>query len=155
MKNSDSYIIYSATDLVGYLNCQALTAFDLSVVEGKNKAPHIWNPMLEVLWERGAEHERQYVKHLINSGLAVREIAGTGVDAASVEETLTAMKEGVDVIVQAALSHSNWVGRTDALLRVDGQSKLGDWLYEPLDTCLLYTSPSPRDKRGSRMPSSA
>ena len=25
----------------------------------------------------------------------------------------------------------------------------------PLSTCLLYTSPSPRDQRGSRMPSSA
>ena len=25
----------------------------------------------------------------------------------------------------------------------------------PFDTCLLYTSPSPRDKRQSRMPSSA
>ena len=25
----------------------------------------------------------------------------------------------------------------------------------PLQTCLLYTSPSPRDQRGSRMPSSA
>ena len=27
--------------------------------------------------------------------------------------------------------------------------------YEELTTCLLYTSPSPRDQRGSRMPSSA
>ena len=27
--------------------------------------------------------------------------------------------------------------------------------YEPFGTCLLYTSPSPRDKRQSRMPSSA
>ena len=26
---------------------------------------------------------------------------------------------------------------------------------EDFDTCLLYTSPSPRDQRGSRMPSSA
>ena len=26
---------------------------------------------------------------------------------------------------------------------------------EPVDSCLLYTSPSPRDQRGSRMPSSA
>ena len=26
---------------------------------------------------------------------------------------------------------------------------------QPLDPCLLYTSPSPRDQRGSRMPSSA
>ena len=32
--------------------------------------------------------------------------------------------------------------------------KLGDKV-EKLKTCLLYTSPSPRDQRGSRMPSSA
>ena len=31
-------------------------------------------------------------------------------------------------------------------------SQVGDTLY---DVCLLYTSPSPRDKRQSRMPSSA
>ena len=28
-------------------------------------------------------------------------------------------------------------------------------LEESIDICLLYTSPSPRDQRGSRMPSSA
>ena len=28
-------------------------------------------------------------------------------------------------------------------------------LERPAKTCLLYTSPSPRDQRGSRMPSSA
>ena len=27
--------------------------------------------------------------------------------------------------------------------------------FEKIKTCLLYTSPSPRDQRGSRMPSSA
>ena len=30
-----------------------------------------------------------------------------------------------------------------------------DGLCKYLDGCLLYTSPSPRDQRGSRMPSSA
>ena len=29
------------------------------------------------------------------------------------------------------------------------------FISEELETCLLYTSPSPRDKRQSRMPSSA
>ena len=29
------------------------------------------------------------------------------------------------------------------------------YLYNNLSICLLYTSPSPRDQRGSRMPSSA
>ena len=32
---------------------------------------------------------------------------------------------------------------------------LGDILVVGINTCLLYTSPSPRDQRGSRMPSSA
>ena len=35
-------------------------------------------------------------------------------------------------------------------LQVDGASQL--YIFNP---CLLYTSPSPRDQRGSRMPSSA
>ena len=31
----------------------------------------------------------------------------------------------------------------------------GDCLYLPFESCLLYTSPSPRDVEESRMPSSA
>ena len=41
-------------------------------------------------------------------------------------------------------------GDTDVMLRFTPTA------FEPLEhTCLLYTSPSPRDQRGSRMPSSA
>ena len=36
--------------------------------------------------------------------------------------------------------------------KVSLETELSESLYE---TCLLYTSPSPRDKRQSRMPSSA
>ena len=43
---------------------------------------------------------------------------------------------------------------TDHLERVvDGP--VGDLMKQKLQDCLLYTSPSPRDQRGSRMPSSA
>ena len=35
-------------------------------------------------------------------------------------------------------------------LAIDGKS-----IFDGIFTCLLYTSPSPRDKRQSRMPSSA
>ena len=38
--------------------------------------------------------------------------------------------------------------------RIDTQGEIRD-LFDQLNTCLLYTSPSPRDKRQSRMPSSA
>ena len=36
-----------------------------------------------------------------------------------------------------------------------GEVKLFNKSFEELNSCLLYTSPSPRDKRQSRMPSSA
>ena len=46
---------------------------------------------------------------------------------------------------------------TDALARkLDYQCKhQSKKLYERLSSCLLYTSPSPRDRTRSRMPSSA
>ena len=39
----------------------------------------------------------------------------------------------------------------------DDSLAISEWveLYNPTDTCLLYTSPSPRDRSLSRMPSSA
>ena len=40
-------------------------------------------------------------------------------------------------------------------LRRDDSRKGTAWEPDPLRPCLLYTSPSPRDQRGSRMPSSA
>ena len=36
-----------------------------------------------------------------------------------------------------------------------GSAGLMHLVWELIDNCLLYTSPSPRDQRGSRMPSSA
>src|SRR5665213_2733459 len=41
----------------------------------------------------------------------------------------------------------------DAIDR-SGEARLGKPLREPLQRCLLYTSPSPRDRQKSRMPSS-
>ena len=41
-------------------------------------------------------------------------------------------------------------------IQIDERTKDSEKLYDILsDFCLLYTSPSPRDQRGSRMPSSA
>ena len=47
--------------------------------------------------------------------------------------------------------------RGERLFNSDYGSNIRSFLFEPLDfgTCLLYTSPSPRDPHLSRMPSSA
>ena len=38
---------------------------------------------------------------------------------------------------------------------IEAKGLFGQWDHDYPDSCLLYTSPSPRDKRQSRMPSSA
>jgi uncharacterized protein len=100
-KVNDSFEV-SATDLVGYLNCHHLTTLDRAVTEGALAKPKIWDPLLEILAERGAAHERDYVGHLKNAGFDVIRIDGVEVTQVVVAETLAAMQRGVPVIVQTA-----------------------------------------------------
>jgi uncharacterized protein len=71
MLNVEGKINLSASDLVGHLNCRYLTRLDLAVASGELDKPSIWDPVLEVLAERGALHERSYVEHLKASGFEV------------------------------------------------------------------------------------
>ena len=43
----------------------------------------------------------------------------------------------------------------DKIIGIRADRNAGQRTYVPVKDCLLYTSPSPRDQRGSRMPSSA
>ena len=51
----------------------------------------------------------------------------------STELLETAMKKGVDVMVQPPLAYGRWFGRADVLRRVERPSKLGAWSYEVHD----------------------
>lgn len=134
-KTGDKFRL-SAADLVGYLNCRHLTVLDRAVAEGTLAKPKVWDPLLQILWERGSVHERNYVNYLKTSGLNVVRIEGVDVTDVAVGQTLAAMKAGTEVIVQGALSHDGWVGRADILRRVDTPSDLGAWSYEVVDTKL-------------------
>ena len=63
------------------------------------------------------------------------------------EEVLatTQLPKAIDFLL-AELRHVGTMGTA--------MKRLGHY-FTPFQTCLLYTSPSPRDQRGSRMPSSA
>ena len=130
----------SASDLVGHLNCQHVTVLDLAVARGALEKPAVWDPMLELLRERGARHEAEFIEHLASSGLQVTTIEGAGVDGNAVAQTLEAMRRGDEIIVQAALRHDGFTGRADVLRRVDEPSDLGPWSYEVIDTKLARTT---------------
>ena len=117
----------SASDLVGHQNCRHLTSLDCAVANGSLQKPKIWDPLLEILWERGSIHERNYVEHLKRAGYQVVEIEGVGIDQAKVAQTIRAMHAGTEIIVQAAFLDRKWSGRTDILRRVNTPSRLGNW----------------------------
>ena len=119
MKRIKDSLELSASDLVGYLNCRHLSELDRAVAEGALAKPKVRdNPLLQLLWERGSVHEQNYVEHLEKNGLEPIRIDGVEVTDEAVSQTLAAMKRGVQVIVQGALSHDHWVGRADILSAV-------------------------------------
>jgi predicted RecB family nuclease len=136
MLNIDGMVHLSASDLVGHLNCHYLTSLDLAVTKGKLTKPSIWDPLLELLVERGALHEKSYLEHLGASGFPILRVDGIGVEPNAVGQTLNAMRSGAPIIAQGALKVGRWGGRLDVLRRVEKPSAFGTWSYEAIDTKL-------------------
>src|SRR5712672_2034062 len=136
MQTLNNQLRFSASDLIGHLDCHHLTALDAAVARGSITKPKIWDPVLQTLVERGMAHEREYVETIKKSGVSVIEIGGGGISSSQVDQTLVAMRAGADVIVQGALLQGAWSGRADILRRVETPSDLGAWSYEVIDTKL-------------------
>lgn len=135
MHRTHGGIELSATDLSQFLGCKHRTGLDLAVAGGDLSAPSWADPVLEVLRERGLEHERGFVQSLAAQALRVTDCSGfTG--QACVDATLVAMRDGADAIVQGGLRSGNWFGRPDVLRRTAVPSALGLWSYYPIDTKL-------------------
>jgi hypothetical protein len=127
MLGVDGQVQLSASDLVGHLNCRYLTRLDFAVASGELHKPSIWDPVLDILAERGALHERSYVEHLKAEGFEVESIEGASIEPSAVRRTLEAMQAGWQVISQGVLKIGQWTGRPDILRRVERPSELGAW----------------------------
>jgi predicted RecB family nuclease len=149
MQDLDGTTVYSASDLVGYLECEHLTTLERAVLVTDLEKPERVDPELEVLQRRGEEHERRYLTYLTDQGRTVvdgRHPRGADPRLSRLETiqhdaglTLQCMREGADVIYQATLFDGTWLGYADFLLRVDGPdaaSDLGSYHYEVADTKL-------------------
>ncbi len=135
MKHVSGDFYLSATDLSNQLACQHLTQLNRRVALGKIGKPSWYDPSIEILIQRGQEHEAAYVEYLKSKGLVVINLRGQ-----SQEATIRAMQQGADVIVQARLDHGMWLGYADILLKVPGKSSFGDWSYEVQDTKLAQNT---------------
>uniref|UniRef100_UPI0038734233 TM0106 family RecB-like putative nuclease n=1 Tax=Natronospira sp. TaxID=2024970 RepID=UPI0038734233 len=136
MQVEKGHITLSATDLVAHAACDHLTVLDWQHQTGQRAKPDYYDPLTEILRERGFRHEAAFVQALEDQGLSVTQIDGVGIDDGAVRATREAMEAGADVIVQAALRRGIWSGRADVLLRVETPSLLGKYSYRIVDTKL-------------------
>jgi len=129
-------LVLSATDLSNFLGCRHRTGLDMAVAYGKLRRPYHDDPLLELLWQRGDEHEKRFVEWLRAAGRTVVDLGELDDPVERVQITLEEMTKGTDVIVQGGLSDDRWFGKPDVMRRVSRPSALGHWSYEISDTKL-------------------
>jgi uncharacterized protein len=141
----DGRPVFSATDLVGYLACEHLTALERAALGGLARRPHRDDRELDVIRRRGYAHEARYLDELRDEGRRVVTIdrkddeeRGDAI-ARRAAETIDAMAAGADVIFQATFFDGRWLGYADFLLRKDDVARPSVWgayHYEVADTKL-------------------
>ena len=138
-------LIFSATDLSNYLACPHLTLLNRRTAQGGPRPRVYPDPSLEVLRQRGHEHEQAVLARLRGGegDQRVTEIDHSDRDESRLEryqrlaaKTVEALRAGVDLIYQGCLFDGSWVGFPDFLRKVDLPSKLGGWSYEVIDAKL-------------------
>jgi len=132
MKKFKVEVLYSATDLVNFTQCEHRVTMDMVNLETPmEKAPD--SEELEFIQNRGYDHEHDYVKRLKSESKSLVEISteDCGRDIASLNssaaDTAEAMKKGADIIYQAVLRDDCWYGYADFLRRVSKSSILGNY----------------------------
>ena len=142
MQLVDGRLVYSATDLVGFLECAHLANLERAVVEGHLKRPMRSDPVLDRIAQRGRDHEQRFLEGLIAAGVSSVDLEiDHGVPfteriARGAAATVEAMRAGAEVIYQATLFDGRRLGYADFLRRVETPSDLGSWSYEVWDTKL-------------------
>ena len=145
MQLIDGQPVFSATDLVGYLACEHLTALESAVLHGVLERPLHHDRELEIIQKRGFAHEARYLEQLRAERGRV-EVIDRDDDAdyggrlrRQADDTIAAMASGADVVFQAAFFDGRWLGYADFLLRVESPERPSVWgpyHYEVADTKL-------------------
>src|SRR5687768_13422861 len=108
MQVRDGLVALSPSDVTAYLACEHLTSLSLQVARGELVAPPFENDQAELIFRKGREHEDAYLRRLKDEGRRVVETSPDLDWARAARETEDAMREGADVVFQAALVGDGW-----------------------------------------------
>lgn len=139
MFKSPQGILYSATDIVNFLDCAHCATLDL--IDLETPLPRTEDSdEAKLVQAKGMEHEKRFLDRLQKQGNQVVDISPAGSLDAKARATIQAMQSGVDVIYQATLMDGAFLGYADFLRKVNLPSALGDFGYEVLDTKLARSA---------------
>jgi uncharacterized protein len=120
----------TASDFHKWLKCPKWIYWDIfGNPADKGEVPLL----IEKMREEGLLHEKKIVEALG----PLTEVEDLGTPEESAARTLELMKTGV-IIYQGTLIDDDWIGRPDLLVPIEGASKLGAWIYEPVDIKAAY-----------------
>ena len=135
---SDGSFVYSPSDLSLFLESPYASWMERLAIESptiKDQSDGA-DSMLEMLAEKGLSHEEDFLILLKEQGKTVVEIPDNVSTTERINKTTEAMHSGAEVIFQGCLHKPPFRGFSDFLIKVDGQSKLGNYHYEVWDTKL-------------------
>ncbi|UTA47068.1 TM0106 family RecB-like putative nuclease [Simiduia sp. 21SJ11W-1] len=137
MQQQQGQWVFAPSDLTTYLASPFASWMNRQALQCPDEAPERDAPeaLMDVLQRRGFEHETRILRELTSQGLCAETIDGQDA-CARLANTRAAMARGVDVIFQGYLAHAPFAGYADFLIKVPGQSSLGDYHYTVWDTKL-------------------
>ena len=135
MHKKNGKFIYSASDLVGFMECPHRTTLDLINLDTPLEKTDP-DEQAVLIQDKGYAHEKGFLESLRAGDGTLVELSSSGSSSRNHADTIAAMRDGIDVIFQAALGQNEFMGYADFLRRVDMPSAFGDWSYEVADTKL-------------------
>lgn len=134
-KNRQYY--FSPSDLTRYMESPFASWMDRYALECPSRAPEKDEDdvLMGTLQSKGFAHEDEQELRFKDQGLSVLKVEGA-TSKKQKDLTLSAMRDGFDVIVQARLESNPFLGFADFLVKVSGASKFGSYHYEVWDTKL-------------------
>lgn len=140
-RQHDGTLLFAPSDLIKFMESEFVTWMDRFYAEHRGEVgePDKPSPTEAMLQKKGTDHEFEYLRRLVDAGKDVCNLADVRNRR---EATLQAMAEGHEIIFQAELWDDQFAGFADFLVRAQGTSKFGDYIYEPWDTKLaLHAKP--------------
>ena len=138
MHIEDNQIVYSPSDLTLFMSSPFASWMEHLAITNPELLPDAdpRDGMINVLQNKGNIHELKVLLSLQKKNLTIINLKE---NTNAIAETKLAIQSGVDVIYQAALSLEQFKGRADFLVKIKGDSVLGDFHYEIWDTKLAQS----------------